>query len=158
APAAKLIGMDASRRLIYGILITVAVGSAVGRILSAQLVFEPSLHRDEKKAGDRRRLWPGARPADMPTFSSNDRSRWATVRALVDEGSYVIGRRDRGMALATAVLSLASPAPLAAVTTAEVGYFARTTKHSDRGIIFEDGWQSVDKVLRPDTFEFYSSK
>jgi hypothetical protein len=150
--------MDVSRRLIYGILITVAVGSAVGRILSAQLVFEPSLHRDEKKGGDRRRLWPTARPADMPTFSSNDRSRWATVRALVDEGSYVIGRRERGMALATAVLSFASLAPLPAVTTAEVGYFVRTTKYSDQGIIFEDGWQSVDKVLRPDTFEFYSSK
>ena len=30
----------------------------------------------------------------MPTFGSNDRSRWATVRALVDEGTFVIGRRD----------------------------------------------------------------
>ncbi len=29
---------------------------------------------------------------------------------------------------------------------------------SDHGIIFEDGWQSLDKVLRPDTLEFYSSK
>jgi hypothetical protein len=71
----KLIEMDASRRFLYGILITVAAGSAVGRILSTQLVFEPSLHRDEKNAEDRRRLWPKARPAQMPTFSSNDRSR-----------------------------------------------------------------------------------
>ncbi len=63
----------------------------------------------------------------MPTFSSNDRSRWAAVRALVDHGTWVIGRRDK------------------------------ETK-SDSGIIFEDGWQSVDKMLNPDTLEFYSTK
>ena len=26
-------------------------------------------------------------------FSSNDKSRWATVRALVDDGTFVIGKR-----------------------------------------------------------------
>src|SRR5438132_13695704 len=98
--------MNASRRLIYGILITVAVGSAVGRIFSTQLVFEPSLHRDEKDPTDRRRLWPRTRPAPMPTFSSNDRSRWATVRTLVDEGTYVVGRRNRTMVVHSAVAAL----------------------------------------------------
>src|SRR5438105_4827108 len=73
SPACKLFGMKTSRRLIYGILIIVAVGSAVGRILSTQLVFEPSLHRDEKDPTDRRRLWPRTRPAPMPTFRSHDR-------------------------------------------------------------------------------------
>src|SRR2546423_169169 len=29
---------------------------------------------------------------------------------------------------------------------------------SDTGIIFEDGWQSVDKVLHPERLEFYSTK
>src|SRR5262249_3216840 len=33
-------------------------------------------------------------PPPSPTFSSNDRSRWATVRALVDEGHYWVGYRD----------------------------------------------------------------
>ncbi len=28
----------------------------------------------------------------------------------------------------------------------------------DSGIIFEDGWQSVDKMLNPDTLEYYSTK
>jgi hypothetical protein len=148
--------MDASRRLLYGILITVAAGSAVGRILSTQLVLEPSLHRDEKNAEDRRRLWPKARPAQMPTFSSNDRSRWATVRALVDEGTYVIGHRNRDVVLAAAVASIGNLDPLTAAVTAESGYYSRVS--CDRGIIFEDGWQSVDKVLHPAKLAFYSSK
>jgi hypothetical protein len=64
------------------------------------------------------------------TLSANDRSRWATVRALVDDGSYVVGRRQR----------------------VADGSFA------DAGIITEDGWQTVDRVLRPDTQVFLSSK
>ncbi len=148
--------MNTSRRLLYGILITVALGSALGRIFSTQLLFEPSLHRDEKNSDDRRRLWPKVRPAQMPTFSSNDRSRWATVRSLGDNGSYVIGVRPREVILASAVAPLGQSYPLAAAAAAQAGYFLRTT--SDRGIIFEDGWQSLDKVLHPDKLEFYSSK
>jgi hypothetical protein len=148
--------MNASRRLIYGILITVAVGSALGRILSTQLVFEPSIHRDEKNSNDRRRLWPKVRPAQMPTFSSNDRSRWATVRALVDDGTYVIGRRSRAIVVESGVAPLGNLDPLAAAVTVQAGYYSRTG--SDGGIIFEDGWQSVDKVLQPAKLEFYSSK
>ncbi len=81
-PAAwgMVVGMETSRRLIYGILITVAVGAALGRLFSTQLVLEPSLHRNEQDPNDIRRHWPKVRPAEMPTFSSNDRSRWATVR------------------------------------------------------------------------------
>src|SRR5262249_49826044 len=78
------------------------------------------------------RVWPTTRPLPSPTFSSNDRSRWATVRALVDEGTFVVGKRvpDPGDAK---------------------GY-------KDVGIIFEDGYQSVDKVKNPQTDEFYSTK
>jgi hypothetical protein len=47
----------------------------------------------------------------------------------VDDGTYVIGKRE----------------------VTDNGY-------SDGGIIFEDGWKSVDKVLHPETNEFYSSK
>ena len=69
----------------------------------------------------------------MPTFSSNDRSRWATVRALVEEGTFVIGRRD--------------PSKI-----------TDKNKYGDYGIVFEDGWGTVDKVMDPDTREFYSTK
>jgi hypothetical protein len=148
--------MNSPPRLLYGILITVAVGSAVGRILSTQLLFEPSIHRDEKNPKDTRRLWPKIRPAQMPTFSSNDRSRWATIRALVDEGTYVIGRRSREVVVATAVAPFGNVDPLNAAAIAQAGYYSRIA--SDRGIIFEDGYQSVDKVLHPTKLEFYSSK
>ncbi len=116
------------RRMVYGLVIVAAAGMALGRILSAELVSEPSLSRswpDDPKHP--RRAWPETAPRAMPTFSSNDRSRWATVRALVDEGTWAIGRRDR-----------------------------KTGK--DSGIVFEDGWQSVDKMLNPKTLEFYSTK
>ena len=80
----------------------------------------------------------------MPTFGSNDRSRWDTVRALVDDGTFVIGRRDP---------SRVTPQNL----------------YGDYGIAFEDGWTTVDKVLNPEekpdpaggsglVREYYSSK
>ena len=142
-------------RLLYGILITVAVGAALGRLMSTQLVLEPSLHRDEQNPKDTRRHWPSVRPPEMPTFSSNDRSRWATVRALVDEGTYVIGRRSRPRDIAGAVGMVNDGAPVA-IMAAQAACVVEFS--GDHGIIFEDGWQSLDKVLRPDTLEFYSSK
>jgi MFS family permease len=51
---------------IYAVLIVLAFGTMVGRTLS---------------------IGPEA-------SGGNDRSRWATVRALVDNGTYVIGQRD----------------------------------------------------------------
>src|SRR5204863_356439 len=94
---------------------------------------------------------------------SNDRSRWATIRALVDGDpktgeppGYVIGRRDRKVFLSTIATPLAANSELDAAALAVAGYTLRVK--SDRGIIFEDGYQSVDKVLHPQTLEFYSSK
>src|SRR5207245_11647290 len=79
----------------------------------------------------RQGLWPRTRPEPVATEGDNDRSRWDTVRALVDNGTYAIGHRE-----------------------IDPG----TGKYVDRGIIAEDGWKTIDKVLRPDTQEFYSSK
>lgn len=79
------------------------------------------------------RLWPKARPEPTPTLGGNDRSRWATVRALVDQGTYVIGERKQD--------SLDDP-----------------TKFHDEGIVTEKGWETLDKVLHPQRQEFYSSK
>jgi hypothetical protein len=118
------------RRTVYALLITVAAGATAGRILAVARLSDPGLYRTEEEPDDGRGLWPKVRPAATPTLGDNDRSRWDTVRALVDDGTYVIGHRDR-------------PAPGA---------------YHDRGIIVEDGWKSIDKVLRPDTQDFYSSK
>jgi hypothetical protein len=65
-----------------------------------------------------------------PSFSVNDRSRWATIRALVDTGSYSIGRR----------------------------YERLDSTYEDRGILTERGWRSSDIVMHPNTRLFYSSK
>ncbi|MCI0681710.1 MAG: hypothetical protein L0Y71_06375 [Gemmataceae bacterium] len=133
-------------RSLYTLIIVLAVGSACGRIVATQRVYEPSLPS----------RWPQAKPRAMPTFSSNDRSRWATVRALVHDGSFVIGTRDPDIYRASAVAPLGQLDPLQAAVLAQAGYRARVA--SSQGIIFEDGYESVDKVLHPDKLEFYSSK
>ena len=73
----------------------------------------------------------GARIVTAPAAHSvNDQSRWATIRALVDTGSYSIGYREE--------------------------YPDGT--HRDFGIIALDDWQSTDVVMHPTTKRFYSSK
>ena len=146
------------RRQLANLLILIAFGMAVGRILSAELVLEPSQHRGPGETNPTRRAWPPTRPTPMPTFSSNDRSRWAAVRALVDEGTSVIGRRDPQVVLAGAVGPLAATTPLEAVASLEAGYRLRISPESNTGITFEDGWGTVDKVMNPATMEFYSTK
>src|SRR5262245_58839856 len=84
-----------TRRLGYTLLIVIAAGSLAGRILSAERVYEPSVSRPAEVVNGWRLEWPSQLPPPTPTFSSNDRSRWATVRALVDEGHYWIGVRDQ---------------------------------------------------------------
>lgn len=73
----------------------------------------------------------GARILTAPgSFSVNDRSRWATIRALVDTGSYSIGQREE---------------------------YAGGT-YRDIGIITQSGWGTIDIVMHPATRQFYSSK
>lgn len=117
-----------SYRSLATLLIIVAGGMALGRILNTELVLEPSQH---KPYGPRGWKYSDEPPLPMPTFSSNDRSRWATVRSLVDEGTYVIGQR--------------TPAD-------------NSKGYIDSGIVFDDGYGTVDKALKPDTQEFYSTK
>ena len=69
---------------IYWLLIAVAVGAMTGRILAVTSVDVIALERRLHREG--RRDWQLQRPF----LSANDRSRWATVRALVEHGTYAI--------------------------------------------------------------------
>jgi hypothetical protein len=124
---------DTARRLVYGLLITVAAAMVAGRILAVTRVYEPRVHRAPDSADTSKGSWPAVRPKPMATMGANDRSRWATVRALVEDGTYAIGHRDPNRA------------------TPENPY-------GDYGNIMEEGWNTIDKVLKPDTGDFYSSK
>lgn len=67
---------------VYGLLIAASVGAMTARVMQVQ---------------------SASRADPSPFLSANDRSRWATIRALVDEGTYAIdnvifkqdGQRDR---------------------------------------------------------------
>src|SRR5215831_18507035 len=121
-----------TRRHVYGLLIVVAAGALAGRILAVERVYEPSIARSpaDPESGWTQ-VWPSVKPEPTPTFSSNDRARWATVRALVDEGHYWIGYRE----------------------------FHQEGGFSDHGfVITEPSWFTIDKVLHPKTGKFYSSK
>lgn len=111
------------RHSIYLVLGVVAVAIATAKVVGVENVWEPS------RFPGPRREWPKERPFPTPTFGSNDRSRWLTVRALVDHGTFVIGHRD-----------------------------VADDPKTDRGLAFEDGWTSIDKVKNPATHEYYSSK
>lgn len=119
----------ALRRQVYFLLIALAAGLAAGRILSTERVYEPSLAYPRAGEAPPPSRWPETPPRPMPTYGSNDRSRWATIRALVDDGTYVIGQRS-----------------------------VAGDPNSDAGLVFQDGWRTVDKVLHPETGKYYSSK
>jgi hypothetical protein len=72
------------RRSIYALLIAICVGSMVGRIFAVNAVDTVRLEKYLKDQG--RKDWEKQRPF----LSSNDRSRWATVRSLVELGTYQI--------------------------------------------------------------------
>lgn len=144
------------RKTVYHLLIITAMAMGIGRVLAVVRVYEPDLHREEGAINTVRPQWPRTRPNPMPTFGSNDRSRWATVRALVDEGTYVIGRRDPQVVRASAIVPLAAFDPLSLAILDICATQGRIL--SDQGIVFEDGWQTIDRVLHPQRLEFYSSK
>jgi hypothetical protein len=72
------------RTSVYALLITIAAGAMVGRIMAVTSVdaigLEGHLHREGRKDWQRQR----------PFLSANDRSRWATVRSLVEHGTFEI--------------------------------------------------------------------
>ena len=133
------------RRSAYLLLTAVAVAIAAAKVVGAENVFEPSRYKSltaGSYGSEKDREWPEKRPDPTPMYGSNDKSRWATVRALVDDGSYVIGKRhfpDGG----------------------------NPKNYRDDGIVADPQYKSLDIILRPldasDTGksvskEFYSTK
>jgi hypothetical protein len=127
------------RQSCYLVLMTLAIGIASAKVIGVETVYEPSRYTPPN-AGDygegfpneQTRKWPMVRPDPSPMFSSNDRSRWATIRALVENQTYQIGQRTN--------------------------FDDTIGPWDDHGIIFESGYDSLDKVMDPDTGRFYSSK
>jgi len=130
----------AIRRTYYLLLTTVAVSICVAKIVGAENVIEPSRYAPPttesfgaERADKPLRKWPATRPEPTPFFSSNDKSRWATVRSLVDNGTFVIGKRSN--------------------------FKAKQGPFDDSGIVFDDeDYRTLDKVMNPETGEFFSSK
>jgi hypothetical protein len=113
----------AVRHNVYLVLITCTLGMATGRVLSTERVVEPSLTKGPGAWPGAVFNWPAERPHPGPTFSSNDRARWLTMQAIVEHGTYAIGRRTE---------------------------FADGTV-KDEGLLFPGGQRfSIDHVLCPD--------
>ncbi|MEX0676586.1 MAG: hypothetical protein WD063_05895 [Pirellulales bacterium] len=72
------------RYSIYLVLIALATGAMLGRVLAVSSVDVIAAERQLYAAG--RKDWQRQRPF----LSANDRSRWATARALVEHGTYAI--------------------------------------------------------------------
>lgn len=129
------------RRFVYGILITVTAGILTARIVGVERVFEPSTPNPA--------VWPKDRPEAFPTFSSNDRSRWAAVRALVENNTFIVGKRVKDPTAEPGWRTIDGVRTKDA--NAKKGYY-------DEGIAFQEGYKSVDYVKHPQTDEFYSTK
>lgn len=129
---------DAIRRTCYQVMAVTVIAVAIARIFAAENLVEPSRYTPPTKTAfssyppDPPREWPEDRPEPTPMFSSNDKSRWATIRALVNDGTYVIGKREH--------------------------YRETSGDFGDTGIVFEEQYRSIDKVMDPETGLFYSSK
>ncbi len=124
------------RRSAFLLLTVAAVAIAAAKTVGVENVYEPSRYKAVEHGGygyEHDRMWPEVRPEPAPTFSSNDKSRWATVRALVENRTYVIGKRTH-------------PDP------------NDPSKYEDVGIVTLPDYRSLDIVMDPKTGEFYSSK
>jgi hypothetical protein len=113
---------NAGTAKISSVIVTVAVALVFGRIVSVTRLVQAD--------------WRGTTigpSVPFPMLGANDRSRWVTVRALLENGSYSIGQRDPATATAK------NPA-------------------GDTGLVFEKDWKTIDKVLDPQTGRYYSSK
>src|SRR6202790_4379817 len=75
---------SALRRAAYMVLIAASIGGILGRVMAINSVDRIAQAQALKKQG--RADWQ----IERPFLSGNDRSRWDTVRALVEHGTYAI--------------------------------------------------------------------
>lgn len=123
-----------TRSSLFFLLACISLGMASARIINVESVYEPSLFKTYPNRGGG---WPRETPTPSPTFGSNDRVRWATVRSLIEEGTFIIGERTNPQGTPNGKGGL---------------------DYGDVGIVFQDGYKSVDKVLHPETYKFYATK
>lgn len=143
-------------RLAGNLIILIAVGLVAGRMALVTRLYEPAAYRKATDPG-LSPAWPGVRPDATPFLSSNDRSRWATVRSLVENGTYVVARRDMDLVRASALLPLFQTTWPTALASSGAAHRLRLA--ADRGFLLEEeGWRTVDRVLDPKTLEYFSSK
>ncbi len=127
------------RWAVYWLLITVSVGGMVGRILSVDTVNREELQKQVARHGER---------IMGPALSANDRSRWCTIRSLVEYGTYEID--EILFPPATAEDRIAAQAGAPADGTAVRPFPPRS-----------ELWFSIDVVRHPNRegeLRFYSSK
>jgi len=79
-------GRRALRWSVYWLLIVLSAGSMTGRLLAVNSVDLIGIETYLRSQG--RQDWQRQRPF----LSANDRSRWATIRALVEHGTYQIDK------------------------------------------------------------------
>lgn len=83
----------ALRRGVYLLLTAIAVGNIAGRLFAVNSVDVIRLERHLNEEA-RRQAGPNGTPRlrslQRPFLSGNDRSRWCTVRSLVEHGTYAI--------------------------------------------------------------------
>ena len=72
------------RLSVYALLIALSTGAMLGRIMAVTSVDVIAVETQRFREG--RKDWELQRPF----LSANDRSRWATVRSLVEHGTYAI--------------------------------------------------------------------
>ena len=72
------------RRSVYGILIAISVGAMTGRVFEITSVDSIGAERVLAQQGQT------DVKLQRPFLSGNDRSRWLTVRALVEKGTFAI--------------------------------------------------------------------
>jgi hypothetical protein len=107
-PAAADDSRSALRRGVYALLITLSVGSMLGRLLAVNSVDRISAENEAVSrdvAQKTAKLTAQGKPVNKtalerdararlakqrPFLSANDRSRWDTIRALVEHGTYKI--------------------------------------------------------------------
>lgn len=99
------------RRGVYGLLIAISIGAMIGRIFAVDSIDRIGQETDlvaravSQRTADAKKSGHTPSPADIdhwteeakskinlerPFLSANDRSRWDTIRSLVEEGTYEI--------------------------------------------------------------------